>query len=113
MFGNKIYASGGRKSCSQYILGEDDADGVSCEVYRIIVTRGDERVNVLKSMRCPRSNHGFVAYNGKLWAVGGTNGDKPISGVESYDTVQNDERWSEEPSLITARSCAVTVVHRD
>ena len=36
VFGNKIYISGGRKSFGQFILGEDDANGVKNEVYQVI-----------------------------------------------------------------------------
>lgn len=36
VFGNKIYVSGGRKSCGQFILGEDNAEGVRNNVHRIL-----------------------------------------------------------------------------
>lgn len=46
-------------------------------------------MKTLAPMAISRSNHGFVAHNGKLWAVGGTDGEKPISDVESYDPYEN------------------------
>lgn len=41
-------------------------------------------------MISPRSNHGFVTINGSVWAIGGTNGTKSISEVESLSLLEED-----------------------
>ena len=60
-------------------------------------------------MKYPRSHHGFVKYLGKLWAIGGTDGKKPLDKVESYDPIYR--KWSKELNLPFARSCGMTAVH--
>lgn len=64
-------------------------------------------------MKSPRSNHGMVNYNGRIWVIGGTNGQQPTYDVESYSVLEKQEVWKEEACLNEARSCAVTVVHSE
>ena len=92
VFGNKIFFSGGRQANGQFILGEDDPQGIKNLVYKMVF---DDNLTyeALPPMLSARSNHGMVAYRDKLWVIGGTNGQEPIEEVESLTMLEKDHTW--------------------
>ena len=94
-FGNKVYIAGGRNSCGSYLLSWDAKAIVYNSTY--MLTLHDDKIQTLPSMGSARSHHGFVAFKGSLWAIGGSDGTQALDTVESFDPMK--KQWFKRPSL--------------
>ena len=94
VFGNKIFFSGGRQASGQFILGEDDPEGIKSQVFKMVVN-DTLKYKALPPMLSARSNHGMVAYRDRIWVIGGTNGVNPINEVESLTMLDKESSWQE------------------
>ena len=59
-------------------------------------------------MPTPRSELSTSAINGKIYAMGGTDGRRPLSTVEEYNSMTN--KWIEKKAMPTARQLASACV---
>ncbi|KFH16945.1 kelch repeat-containing protein [Toxoplasma gondii MAS] len=64
-------------------------------------SHGAEGWQSLPSMKHGRASFGVAQYRGLIFCAGGTNGVKPLSSVEMFDSSTNE--WFELPSLNEAR----------
>ncbi|KAM4675838.1 kelch-like protein 7 [Discoglossus pictus] len=83
--GNLLYVTGG--------IHQDDSVSSTLHVYDSVWNDWTE----LSSMAGPRSMHGFLAYNHKLYAVGGWDGTVVIDSAESYNVL--DKCWNRISNL--------------
>ncbi|CAD5213163.1 unnamed protein product [Bursaphelenchus okinawaensis] len=65
----------------------------------------------INSMNSVRTRVGVSALNGKLYVMGGYNGEVRLSIVEVFDPKRNE--WSNALPILTKRSAMATVVYRD
>ncbi|CAD5217498.1 unnamed protein product [Bursaphelenchus xylophilus] len=65
----------------------------------------------VSSMNSVRTRVGVAAFNGKLYVMGGYNGQVRLDLVEVFDPNRN--QWTHSQPLLTKRSAMATVVYRD
>ncbi|XP_068128335.1 kelch-like protein 6 isoform X2 [Hyperolius riggenbachi] len=83
--GNNLYVTGG--------ISEDGSVSKAFHVYDSVTDDWTE----LPSMTTPRSSHGFLSFQEKLYAVGGWNGDGILDLMECFDLSKHC--WSELSKL--------------
>ncbi len=108
-FGNKIFISGGRNSSASYLLCGDTKTIVYNTAF--MLTLHNDKLETLQSMGDSRSHHGFVTFEGTLWAIGGSNGIHSLDTVESFDPTTR--RWNKRPRLLQERSGSAVVVYEN
>jgi len=99
--GNAIFANGAAGTIFNapyiYSFGGTSFGGASL-AFRFVP--GSPTIFVLLSMPTGRVRPAVVAHGGKLWAIGGTQGNVPMVAVEGLDVVS--ETWSFGPQLPVA-----------
>ena len=81
-----------------YIAGGHSNGGDSARLFRLDTDRWTE----LAAMRYARGGHALIAFQGKLYAVGGNNSRINVPQVEAYDPASNS--WSAVASLPDPRN---------
>jgi hypothetical protein len=100
-YGNHIYVFGG-KSLDNKVLNS---------VERYDLTEGIWDTTVVPDFTYPRYNSTAVIFEGKIYLMGGQDGEKALKFVEVYDPVQNN--WSEVQDLRREREALAGAVFND
>lgn len=98
----RIYVIGGR-----YNMGNENYDCREVERYDPFVNKWTQ----VKPMNYPRNRLGVAAIDHCIYAVGGSHGQKILSSVERYSTMDETEAWIEVAPMHTSRIGLAVCTH--
>ncbi len=86
-----------------YVIGGSDTGPTKkhCSVEKYIPSLN--QWVAVAPLSTPRSGLCTVVLEGCIFAIGGHDGNSPLSSVEKYDPLLNE--WSSQPSMCLARDC--------